>query len=131
MSPRTPPGWLGAEPDANSLPPALEWGASPMCPVHAGQARPTPSYTSAMSQRAPGEGAEPPDTSDSRILASRDGDIDRHVRLIADEFRMGFEAVASIDRPAVTIFGSARVPADDADYEAAMATGRLFAKEGF
>src|SRR5205807_5242182 len=40
-------------------------------------------------------------------------------------------AVASIDRPAVTIFGSARVPADDADYEAAMATGRLFAKEGF
>src|SRR5207302_11152706 len=102
-----------------------------MCPVHAGQARPTPSYTSAMSQRAPGEGAEPPDTSDSRILASRDGDIDRHVRLIADEFRMGFEAVASIDRPAVTIFGSARVPADDADYEAAMATGRLFAKEGF
>ena len=102
-----------------------------MCPVHAGQARPTPSYTSAMSQRAPGEGAEPPDTSDSRILASRDGDIDRHVRLIADEFRMGFEAVASIDRPAVTIFGSARISSDNVDYRAAVETGRLFARSGF
>src|SRR6059036_1491575 len=84
-----------------------------------------------MSQRAADADPEPPPTSDRRILESTDGDIERHVRLIADEFRLGFETVASIDRPAVTIFGSARLPADDSDYEAAMATGRLFAQEGF
>jgi uncharacterized protein (TIGR00730 family) len=74
---------------------------------------------------------EPPVTQDRRILESRDGDIGRDVALIAEEFRIGFEAVAAIDRPAVTIFGSARLPAGNPDYEAAVATGRLFAHEGF
>jgi uncharacterized protein (TIGR00730 family) len=68
---------------------------------------------------------------DVRMLASKDGDIDRHVKMIADEFRMGFETVASIDRPAVTIFGSARLPAGGPDYEAAVVTGRGFAEAGF
>jgi uncharacterized protein (TIGR00730 family) len=58
-------------------------------------------------------------------------DIERHVAIIADEFRMGFQAVARIGRPAVTIFGSARVEPEDPDYGAAMAMGRLFAQHGW
>jgi len=77
------------------------------------------------------DNAEPAPTADRQILESRDGDIGRHVALIAEEFRVGFEAVAAIDRPAVTIFGSARLPADNADYRAAVETGRLFARQGF
>jgi hypothetical protein len=48
---------------------------------------------------------------DQRILSAEEPaeEIDEHVRRIAAEFRMGFEAVNEIDRPAVTIFGSARV----------------------
>src|SRR3989441_2960178 len=84
-----------------------------------------------MPNGAAGGTSEPAVTQDRRILETRDGDIDRHVALIADEFRIGFEAVAAIDRPAVTIFGSARLPAGNPDYHAALATGRLFAREGF
>jgi uncharacterized protein (TIGR00730 family) len=58
-------------------------------------------------------------------------DIERHVALIADEFRRGFEAVARIGRPAVTIFGSARVEPEDPVYAAALGTGRLFARNGW
>ena len=36
-------------------------------------------------------------------------DIDTSVEKIADEFRVGFEKVALIDRPAAALFGSARV----------------------
>jgi uncharacterized protein (TIGR00730 family) len=67
---------------------------------------------------------------DRSILESGEEDLARHVRLIADEFRMGFEAVARIDRPAVSIFGSARVGEDSPDYRAAVAAGRAFAREG-
>jgi uncharacterized protein (TIGR00730 family) len=68
---------------------------------------------------------------DRRILASADGQFDRHLSVILDEFRRGFEAVASIDRPAVTIFGSARIPEDDPVYGAAMRTAAEFVHEGF
>jgi uncharacterized protein (TIGR00730 family) len=68
---------------------------------------------------------------DLAIFSHHSGDIDRHVRHIADEFRKGFEAVARIDRPAVTIFGSARLPETDHWYRMAMATGQAFAAEGF
>jgi uncharacterized protein (TIGR00730 family) len=67
---------------------------------------------------------------DRSILQTREEDLAGHVRLIADEFRMGFEAVAKIDRPAVSIFGSARVGEDSVDYQAAVATGKAFAREG-
>jgi hypothetical protein len=40
-------------------------------------------------------------------------DLDRHVGRIAEEFRRGFEAVDRIPKPAVTIFGSARVREGD------------------
>ena len=73
---------------------------------------------------------EPRPTQDRLVLQTKTGDIDRHVAMIAAEFRMGFEAVARIDRPAVTIFGSARITAGHPDYLAAVETGRAFAREG-
>ena len=68
---------------------------------------------------------------DRQILASSDGDIARESVAIGAEFRAGFEVVARIDRPAVTIFGSARVDEDAAVYASARETARLFAEEGF
>jgi uncharacterized protein (TIGR00730 family) len=52
------------------------------------------------------------------------------VSLIASEFLAGFQAVRRIDRPAVTVFGSARVGAGSPTYEAARTTARLFAEAG-
>jgi uncharacterized protein (TIGR00730 family) len=68
---------------------------------------------------------------DERILRAHDGNLPRNVFVIAEEFRTGFEAVDRIDRPAVTIFGSARVPPGDPIYEAAVDVGRRFADAGF
>jgi uncharacterized protein (TIGR00730 family) len=52
------------------------------------------------------------------------------VSLIASEFLAGFQAVARIDRPAVTVFGSARVEDGSPTYEAARRTAQLFAQAG-
>jgi uncharacterized protein (TIGR00730 family) len=70
---------------------------------------------------------------DRAILSSQESaaDLERHVEMIAQEFREGFEAVESIDRPAVTIFGSARVPEDDPAYVSARAVARRFAEVGW
>ena len=68
---------------------------------------------------------------DERILRAHDGNLPRNIFLIAEEFRTGFEAVDRIDRPAVTIFGSARIRKDDPIYAAAEAVGRGFADAGF
>jgi uncharacterized protein (TIGR00730 family) len=54
-----------------------------------------------------------------------------HVDRIADEFFEGFDAVADIAHPAVSIFGSARMREDHPDYEAARDIGRRFARAGF
>ncbi|HET8872998.1 MAG TPA: TIGR00730 family Rossman fold protein [Gaiellaceae bacterium] len=67
---------------------------------------------------------------DQQILRAHDGNLPRNVFLIAEEFRTGFEAVDSIDRPAVTIFGSARVREDDPIYQLAEDLGRRFAEAG-
>jgi uncharacterized protein (TIGR00730 family) len=53
------------------------------------------------------------------------------VSLIASEFLAGFQAVEKIDRPAVSIFGSARIAEGAPTYEQARATGRAFAEAGF
>jgi uncharacterized protein (TIGR00730 family) len=58
-------------------------------------------------------------------------DIDASVQKIADEFRAGFEKVAQIDRPAVALFGSARVKEGSAPYEDARAVGKRFAERGW
>jgi len=70
---------------------------------------------------------------DRRIFASTEtaADLEHHVALIAQEFRAGFEAVDAIDRPAVTVFGSARVREGDPVYERARGAGRLFARQGW
>jgi uncharacterized protein (TIGR00730 family) len=68
---------------------------------------------------------------DRRILEAHDGNLPRNVFTIAEEFRAGFEAVDSIDRPAVSIFGSARVRPDSDAYRIAQEIGRLFAETGF
>ena len=58
-------------------------------------------------------------------------ELERHVQTIAGEFREGFEAVERIDRPAVTIFGSARVREGDPPYEQARHVARRFAEHGW
>jgi len=69
---------------------------------------------------------------DRRILDHKaTPDLDARVARIAAEFKAGFEAVGRIDRSAVTIFGSARRPADDPYYAAARATGAGFAEAGW
>src|SRR5918992_6203188 len=68
---------------------------------------------------------------DQRILEAHDGNLPRNVFLIAEEFRTGFEVVDKIDRPGVTIFGSARVDEDHPTYRTAQDVGRRFAEAGF
>ncbi|HST26535.1 MAG TPA: TIGR00730 family Rossman fold protein [Gaiellaceae bacterium] len=68
---------------------------------------------------------------DRAILQRVETDLDRHVATIAQEFREGFEAVDAIGRPAVTIYGSARITAGDPAYERARDIGGRFAKAGF
>jgi uncharacterized protein (TIGR00730 family) len=70
---------------------------------------------------------------DRRILSADEpaAELERHVELIAQEFRAGFEAVDKIDRPAVTIFGSARVREGDPTYERARDVARRFAERGW
>jgi uncharacterized protein (TIGR00730 family) len=68
---------------------------------------------------------------DRRLLASDDRALPRHLMSIAEEFRAGFEAVDRIDRPAVSIFGSARVAESTAPYRAAREVGREFGRRGW
>jgi uncharacterized protein (TIGR00730 family) len=68
---------------------------------------------------------------DRRLLERRDGDLAGEVKRIAHEFLQGFEAVERIDRPAVSVFGSARVHPDHSAYVAARETGRRLAEAGF
>jgi uncharacterized protein (TIGR00730 family) len=71
---------------------------------------------------------------DQRLLDQTHQDLAelrRHTELIADEFFEGFEAVEQIDRPAVSLFGSARVHEASPAYAAARATARRFAEAGW
>ena len=70
---------------------------------------------------------------DNRILSSdeKTEDLERHIALIAQEFREGFEAVDKIEPPAVTIFGSARIRESDPVYESARVLARRFAERGW
>ena len=66
---------------------------------------------------------------DERLLRRTDT-LASDVSLIASEFLTGFQAIQRIDRPAVSIFGSARIAEGTPTYEAARLTGRLFAEAG-
>ncbi len=66
-----------------------------------------------------------------RVLRRSHETLAADVSLIAAEFLAGFQLVQQIDRPAVSIFGSARVREGSPTYESARATGRAFAEAGF
>jgi len=68
---------------------------------------------------------------DRRVLERTHADIATDVSLIAAEFLSGFGTVLEIDRPAVSIFGSARVHEDSRHYRSARQAGRDFARVGF
>ena len=68
---------------------------------------------------------------DRRLLRRSHETLASDVSLIASEFLSGFQAVQRIDRPAVSIFGSARVAAGTPTYESARATAAAFANVGF
>jgi len=68
---------------------------------------------------------------DRRILDRTHETLVSDVSLIAAEFLAGFQTVRRIDRPAVSVFGSARVSEETRTYESALAAGRAFAKVGF
>jgi len=68
---------------------------------------------------------------DRRLLQSDDGAERKHVAGIADEFFEGFEIVSTLAKPAVTIFGSARIREGHPYYAAAVEVGRRFAEAGF
>jgi uncharacterized protein (TIGR00730 family) len=68
---------------------------------------------------------------DRRLLNTELFDPDAAVERIAAEFRAGFAAIEKIDRPAVTAFGSARIPAGHPHYEAARTVGRRFGERGW
>ena len=70
-------------------------------------------------------------TEDQRVLERTHEDLANDVSLIASEFLAGFQKVLEIDRPAVSIFGSARVAEGSDAYERARETARLFAEAGF
>ena len=71
------------------------------------------------------------ETSDRRILERTHDDLANDVAVIASEFLGGFQKVLEIDRPAVSIFGSARIGEDTEVYRQTRETGRLFAEVGF
>ena len=69
---------------------------------------------------------------DRRLLERRDGDdLFAQAARIGEEFLQGFKAVERIDRPAVSLFGSARVHEGHPAYEEAREVGRRFAEAGF
>ncbi len=76
-----------------------------------------------------------PRTLDEEIIAAQEAavrstlsDEDRIDR-IADELRMGFDALAGVGA-AASFFGSARTPPDDPDYELARETARVVGSSG-
>jgi uncharacterized protein (TIGR00730 family) len=68
---------------------------------------------------------------DEQLLSSHQGALPENVLSIAREFWAGFAAVDKIDRPAVSIFGSARIKPDSHEYATARKVGRGFAQRGW
>ena len=70
-------------------------------------------------------------TDDVRILDHPENDLDEHIEKIAAEFHAGFQKLKLIDRPAVAMFGSARVSETHPAYGAARAVARRFGEHGW
>ena len=69
--------------------------------------------------------------SERRMLERTHDDLQNDVAVIASEFLGGFQKVLEIDRPAVSIFGSARVGEGSRPHEPARATAQLSAEAHF
>ena len=70
-------------------------------------------------------------TDDRRMLERTHEDLQNDVAIIASEFLGGFQKVLEIDRPAVSIFGSARVAEGSDAYDLARETALRFGEAGF
>jgi hypothetical protein len=68
---------------------------------------------------------------DRRLFDTARADPAAAIERITQEFRDGFALVDRIDRPAVTLFGSARVHESDPVYVAARAAGKAFGERGW
>jgi uncharacterized protein (TIGR00730 family) len=68
---------------------------------------------------------------DRQLLEGRDRDLPGQAARIGDEFLQGFTAVERIGRPAVSVFGSARIGEEHPAYRAAREVGRGLAEAGF
>jgi uncharacterized protein (TIGR00730 family) len=68
---------------------------------------------------------------DEHLLTAHEGALPENLISIAEEFRAGFAAVDRIDRPAVSIFGSARLGEDAVPYGQAREVARRFAEAGW
>jgi uncharacterized protein (TIGR00730 family) len=68
---------------------------------------------------------------DRKLLRRGHGTLASDVSLIASEFLAGFQKVDEIDRPGVSIFGSARIGEGSPSYAEARQTAALFAAAGF
>jgi uncharacterized protein (TIGR00730 family) len=66
-----------------------------------------------------------------RIFRRSQEPLAADVSLIASEFLAGFQLIQKIDRPAVSIFGSARLARESPTYKRAREAGRAFAEAGF
>jgi len=81
-------------------------------------------------------GVRPPATTDEELLGAQSAVVateqteDQHLARIHDELAKGFEALAHITR-GVSIFGSARVRANDPRYALARDIGRRLGERGF
>ena len=65
------------------------------------------------------------------MLERREGDLVGDAERIGEEFLEGFRAVERIDRPAITVFGSARITEQNPVYAEAREVARLLAEAGF
>ncbi len=68
---------------------------------------------------------------DRRVFSRSHQTLASDVSLIASEFLAGFQTVQRIDRPAVSIFGSARVGEDTPTYAHARSVAAAFVEAGF
>ena len=75
--------------------------------------------------------AQETERAEGALWIRKDDDREQSLDFMREELRAGFEVIDRIDRPAVTVFGSARLPADDPWYELARHLGRGLASEGF
>jgi uncharacterized protein (TIGR00730 family) len=68
---------------------------------------------------------------DQRLLERTHDELAADVSAIAAEFQAGFQKLVEIDRPAASVFGSARIREGHPYYEQAREVGRRFAERGF